>query len=109
MARDTFVTFNHERPAFKGRGQIPLKKAINYAIDRPALARAFGYLAGRRTDQMLPPALARPASIYPLAGADPATASKWLARARIQPTDARPLREQQPVRCRTSPRCSSST
>ena len=33
-----FVTFNHERSAFKGRGQIPLKKAINFAIDRPALA-----------------------------------------------------------------------
>ena len=52
-----YFAFNHDRPAFRGRGQIPLKKAINYAIDRPALARAFGYLAGRRTDQMLPPAL----------------------------------------------------
>jgi peptide/nickel transport system substrate-binding protein/oligopeptide transport system substrate-binding protein len=80
-----FVAFNHDRPAFRGPGQIPLAKAINYAIDRPELARAFGYLAGKRTDQLLPPALARPASIYPLEGADPATARKWLARARWRP------------------------
>jgi ABC-type transport system substrate-binding protein len=81
-----YFAFNHDRPAFTGQGQIPLKKAINYALDRPALARAFGYLAGRRTDQMLPPALRRDASIYPLSGADPATARKWLAKARFKPT-----------------------
>ena len=81
-----FVAFNHDRPAFRGPGQIPLAKAINYAIDRPEIARKFGYLGGRRTDQFLPPALARPASIYPLKGADPATARKWLARATIKPS-----------------------
>jgi peptide/nickel transport system substrate-binding protein len=81
-----FLAFNHDWPAFKGPGQIPLKQAINYAIDRPALARAFGYLAGRRTDQLLPPALGRDASIYPLRGADPATASRWLAKARLKPS-----------------------
>ena len=80
-----FIHFNHDRQAFKGPGQIALKKAINYAIDRPELARAFGYLGGRRTDQILPPALGRGASIYPLQGADPATARKWLARARFKP------------------------
>ena len=35
---------------------------------------------------MLPPALARAASIYPLGGADPATAKRWYARARLKPT-----------------------
>ena len=80
-----FVAFNHDRPAFRGPGQIPLAKAINYAIDRPAMARRFGYLGGRPTDQLLPPALARSASIYPLE-ADPATARKWLARATIKPS-----------------------
>ena len=80
-----FVAFNHDRRAFNGPGRIPLEKAINYAIDRPELARAFGYLAGKRTDQLLPPDLARPTSIYPLKGADPATARKWLARARPRP------------------------
>jgi ABC-type oligopeptide transport system substrate-binding subunit len=67
----SFFVFNHDRPAFKGPGQIPLKKAINYALDRPALTRAFGELAGRRTDQKLPPVMGRDADVYPLKGADP--------------------------------------
>jgi ABC-type oligopeptide transport system substrate-binding subunit len=86
MLATTFVAFNHDRPAFRGPGQIPLAKAINYAIDRPELARELGYLGGKPTDQMLSPALARPASIYPPKGADPATARKWLARATIKPS-----------------------
>lgn len=81
-----FYAFNQSRPAFRGPGQIPLKKAINFAIDRPALARTFGYLAGKRTDQMLPPALARAESIYPLGGANPAAARRWYAKARFKPT-----------------------
>jgi peptide/nickel transport system substrate-binding protein len=80
-----YLAFNHDRPAFKGPGQIALKQAINYAVDRPALARAFGYLAGRRTDQILPPALGRGAGVYPIKGADPATARRWLARAKLKP------------------------
>ena len=55
----SYFVFNHDRPAFKGEGQIPLKQAINWALDRHALAQATGYLAGKRTDQILPPALAR--------------------------------------------------
>jgi ABC-type oligopeptide transport system substrate-binding subunit len=31
-----YLAFNHDRPAFKGPGQIPLKKAINLAIDDPS-------------------------------------------------------------------------
>ena len=84
LATPHFV-FNHERPAFKGPGQIALKKAINYAIDRTELTRAYPYLAGIRTDQMLPPALGRDTSIYPLREADPATARKWYARAKYKP------------------------
>jgi ABC-type oligopeptide transport system substrate-binding subunit len=80
-----FVAFNHDRPVFQGPGQIPLKKAINHAIDRPELARASGHLAGKRTDQMLPSALAHSASIYPLGGSDYAAARKLLARAKNQP------------------------
>ena len=63
-----YFVFNHDRPAFKGPGQIPLKRAINWAIDRPALVRAAGYLGGKRTDQILPPALGHRASVYPLGG-----------------------------------------
>jgi ABC-type transport system substrate-binding protein len=81
-----YFAFNHDRPAFKGPGQIPLKKAINYALDRPALARGFGYLGATRTDQMLPPLLSGDARVYSLKHADPATARKWLARARYKPT-----------------------
>src|SRR5512132_3521762 len=81
-----YFAFNHDRRAFKGPGQIPLKKAINYALDRPELARAFGYLGATRTDQMLPPVLSRDAGIYSLTRSDPATARKWLKRARFQPS-----------------------
>ena len=73
-----YFAFNHDRPAFKGPGQIPLMKAINWAIDRPALVRASGYLGGKRTDQILPPTMGRDASIYPLGG----VTEQSLARAR---------------------------
>ncbi len=53
-----------------------VRKAINYAIDRPALTRTFGYLGGKRTTQLLPAALAggNYKSVYPIRGADPAKA-----------------------------------
>lgn len=81
-----FVAFNHARSAFAGPGQAPLKKAINYAIDRTELVRKSGFLALKRTDQLLPPSLARPASLYPLS-AVPAAAKRWLTRARFQPKE----------------------
>src|SRR5262249_18330529 len=81
-----FFAFNHDRPAFAGPGQIPLEKAINYAIDRPALARVYGYLGAKRTDQLLPPFFGRDESIYPITGADPAPARKWLPKAKLKPT-----------------------
>jgi ABC-type oligopeptide transport system substrate-binding subunit len=82
----SFVAFNHARPAFTGPGQIPLKKAINYAIDRTELVRRSGFLALKRTDQLLPPSLARPASLYPLSAA-PVAARRWLARAKLRPEE----------------------
>ena len=54
-----YFAFNHERPAFKGPGQIPLKKAINFALDRRALGETFGYLGGTPDDQLLTAALGR--------------------------------------------------
>ena len=83
-----YFAFNHDRAAFKGAGQIPLKQAINWAIDRPALVRAAGYLAGRRTDQILPPAMGRDATIYPLGGVTErrlAKARALLAKAKLRP------------------------
>src|SRR4051812_35899857 len=62
------------------RLDLATRKAINYAIDRPALARQAGALAGEPTDQILPPTLNgfRDALIYPTKGADPARAKKLL-------------------------------
>jgi len=61
-------------------------QAVNYAIDRKALLAQGGYLAGKRTDQILPPGMAgfRDASLYPLKGPDIATAKKWLAKAGVK-------------------------
>jgi oligopeptide transport system substrate-binding protein len=83
-----YIAFNHDRPAFKGVGQIPLKKAINWAIDRPALVRAVGYASGQTTDQILPPAIGRNADIYPLGSPTArslAKARSLLAKARFKP------------------------
>jgi ABC-type transport system substrate-binding protein len=83
-----FLAFNHDRSAFKGPGQIPLKQAINWAIDRPAMVRTLGFLNARRTDQLLPPAMGRPAKIYPLEGVTAASlrrARALLARTRFTP------------------------
>ena len=81
-----FFALNPDRPAFTGVGQIPLKKAINYAVDRTALTRAEGYLAGTPTERLLPPALSHSRRVYSLGRADPVTARKWLARAKYRPT-----------------------
>jgi ABC-type oligopeptide transport system substrate-binding subunit len=83
-----YFAFNHDRPAFKGPGQIPLAKAINWAIDRHALVQAAGYLGGRRTDQILPEALAKKATVYPIGGVTEqrlAKARELLAKAKLKP------------------------
>ena len=38
---------------------VNLRKAVNYAVDRPAWLRVGGLLAGKRTDQILPSGHAR--------------------------------------------------
>jgi ABC-type oligopeptide transport system substrate-binding subunit len=80
-----YLAFNHDRPLFKGAAGIALAKAINYAVDRKALLAQGGYLAGKRTDQILPPGMAgfRDASLYPLKGPDLVTAKKWAAKAGV--------------------------
>ena len=50
-----YLAMNHDRPLFKGTEGTDLAKAINYAIDRKAMLAQGGYLAGKRTDQILPP------------------------------------------------------
>jgi ABC-type oligopeptide transport system substrate-binding subunit len=83
-----YFAFNHDRPAFKGRGQIPLKQAINWALDRRALVASVSFLGGKRTDQILPPAMTRDASIYPLGSVTEqnlAKARELVARAKSKP------------------------
>jgi peptide/nickel transport system substrate-binding protein len=61
----SYLSMNHDREIFKNN--VPLMKAINYAIDRRALLAQSGFLAGKRTDQILPPGMAgfQNADLYP--------------------------------------------
>jgi ABC-type transport system substrate-binding protein len=84
-----YFSFNHDRPNFKigapksdpALGNVSLMKAINMAIDRHAILAQSGYLAGKRTDQILPPGMAgfRDAQLYPLQAPN-LTAAKKLAQ-----------------------------
>src|SRR5215210_749124 len=73
----TFLAMNNDRPIFKGN--LKLRKAINFAIDRKAILAQGGYLGGKRTDQILPPGMAgfKGADIYPLKGPNLKAARKW--------------------------------
>jgi peptide/nickel transport system substrate-binding protein len=61
-----YVALNHDRPLFKNNTK--LAKALNYAIDRQAYLAQRGYLAGKRSDQILPPGMPgyKDFSVYPL-------------------------------------------
>jgi peptide/nickel transport system substrate-binding protein len=74
----TFL-LNTSRPLFKNN--LRLRRAVNYAIDRAALARARGPRWGHPTDHYLPPSLpgSQHARIYPLDRPDLRTA-RALAR-----------------------------
>src|SRR5262249_35945011 len=50
------------------RGNLTLRRAINFALDRPALLRALGAYFGRTTDQYLPPKMPgyRNVRVYPV-------------------------------------------
>ena len=74
----TYIALNTSRPAFKNAN---VRKAVNYAIDRPAILRVGGLLAGKRTDQILPPSIQgfRDAKLYPIQGANPTKAKQVAA------------------------------
>lgn len=74
---------NVERPLF--RNNVKLRQAVNFAVDRKALLRERGPLAGYPTDQYLSPALPgfRDERIYPLARPDVVRA-RSLARGRTR-------------------------
>ena len=62
------------------RLDLDTRKAINYAIDRPGLARQAGALAGTPTDQILPPILRgyKKLDLYPVNGPDVAKAKELM-------------------------------
>src|SRR3954471_13726634 len=62
----SYLAFNTSRGVFKNN--VALRKAVNQVIDRRALLAQSGYLAGKRTDQILPPGMAgfRDVDLYPL-------------------------------------------
>ena len=64
-----YVALNTSRPIF---GSLQMRKAANFAIDRPAMLRVRGAFAGKRTDQILPPGMGgfKDAKLYPIQGAD---------------------------------------
>ena len=74
-----YIGLNTSRAAF---GSVGMRKAANYAVDRPALVRVRGKFAGFRNDQILPPGLAgyKDIKAYPIKGADTAK-GKTLATA----------------------------
>ena len=88
--RTDYYAFNHDRPAFAGRTQIPLKKAINLALDRHAVVRPEGFPRGKPTDQILPPAFGRAAAIYPTGRVTSASLSR--ARALVKKARLRPAK-----------------
>jgi peptide/nickel transport system substrate-binding protein len=69
LVQTDYVALNTSRPTF---GNVAMRKAANYAIDRPAMLRVRGAFAGKRTDQILPPGMGgfRDVKVYPLKGAD---------------------------------------
>jgi ABC-type oligopeptide transport system substrate-binding subunit len=75
----SYLAFNTSRGIFKNN--VALRKAVNQVIDRRALLSQSGYLAGKRTDQILPPGMAgfRDADLYPLMQPNIAAAKKLAA------------------------------
>jgi peptide/nickel transport system substrate-binding protein len=69
LVETDYVALNTSRSAFSS---AKLRRAANFAIDRPAMLRVRGAFAGKRTDQVLPPGMGgfRNANLYPIKGAD---------------------------------------
>jgi peptide/nickel transport system substrate-binding protein len=63
------MAMNNARAPFNN---VNVRKAVEYAIDRPAQVRLLGAYAGKRTAQMLVPGIPgyKPFNAYPIRGAD---------------------------------------
>lgn len=78
-----YLALNTQRPLFKDNPQ--LRRAVNYALDRPTLAHLFGTRGATPADEYLPPGFPgyEPKHIYPVDGPDLATARR-LARGHLR-------------------------
>jgi peptide/nickel transport system substrate-binding protein len=78
-----YLALNTQRPLF--RNNPALRRAVNYALDRPDLARLFGKGGATPADEYLPPGFPgyRPKHIYPVGTPDLATARR-LARGHLR-------------------------
>jgi peptide/nickel transport system substrate-binding protein len=65
----SYLAMNHDRPLFGGGGlgNLRLKKAVNYVIDRQAIMTQRGAYSGITNDQYMPPSMRgfKNVSIYP--------------------------------------------
>jgi peptide/nickel transport system substrate-binding protein len=80
MIATDFIVLNTSRPLFR---DASARRAVAYAIDREALVRALGFLPGKVTGQILPPAIPgyHKVEIYPRRG-DLRTARKLMGKRR---------------------------
>jgi peptide/nickel transport system substrate-binding protein len=84
-----YLGLNNESSLF--RNNAKLRQAINWAIDRPQLVRQHGFLAGGRTDQILPPGMPGFADrkIYSLEGVNSASLARAKALAKGRTRDGK--------------------
>jgi ABC-type oligopeptide transport system substrate-binding subunit len=75
LVETDYVALNTARPTF---GSVNMRKAANYAIDRPGMLRVRGAYAGKRTGQILPPNMGgfKRTKTYPLVGSNYAKAKE---------------------------------
>jgi peptide/nickel transport system substrate-binding protein len=70
------------------RDNAELRRAVSWALDRPQLVRQHGFLAGARTDQLLPPGMPgyQNWQLYPLTGVNERSLAKAneLARGKLR-------------------------
>ena len=78
-----YLALNTQRPLFRNNPQ--LRRAVNYALDRPDLARLFGQGGATPTDEYLPPGFPgyEAKHVYPVGVPDLATARR-LARGHLR-------------------------
>jgi peptide/nickel transport system substrate-binding protein len=71
-----YLNLNRDQALFKNNNK--LAAAVGWAIDRPQMVRQHGFLAGGRTDQILPPGMPgyKDWAIYPLGGVNATSLAK---------------------------------